>query len=107
MEQALVRRTPYRLSAAGGALLGMGALDLLSTVGALRAGLAVEANPVLAPFAALGLSAFVAAKIALTAGPVLGLEALRRRTRWATWALRVGAVAYPVFYLFAVLRLNG
>lgn len=94
------------LSCAAGVILGASTIDLLSTLAVLRAGIGIEANPILAACLELGMPIFVAAKVLLTACPVLALELLRARSALAGWGLRFVAVAYPVIYLFGVLHVN-
>lgn len=79
---------------------GLCLFDLVSTVLLLRAGIAVEANPLLDFYIrAGGIAAFVAAKALLTIGPLFALELLRRRRpRLVRSVLRLGIALYLITY---------
>lgn len=83
-------------------------LDAIATVWLIAAGLAVEANPLLAFFVTHGgLGAFLAAKLTVSFGPLAALERLRRqRPQFVNTVLRVGLAGYVAVYAAGVWRAN-
>ena len=80
-------------------LFALCTLDMLISVLLFQANLAVEANPLLRPFAEAGAGAFVTVKT-LTFLPAIGyLEWLRRsRPGFAVGLLRCGSIGYAAIY---------
>jgi hypothetical protein len=83
-------------------------VDLASTVVLLGLGVAKEANPVLQPFVAMGIPAFIGAKLLYSIGPLTLLEIIRTwRPNLVKWALRAGVVGYLSTYVIGTLRIHG
>lgn len=89
-------------------LLAIGLADLASTVALTRAGLAREANPVMAWYLVhFGLWAFCAAKTTMLVCPLVILEWVRRiKPYLGLWALRFALAGYLLLYLSVVWRAN-
>jgi hypothetical protein len=74
-------------------------VDTFFTVLLVRLGVAVEANPLLAPFAAAGIGEFVMVKTIFFVPPLAILECLRPfRPRFVQFCLRAGIVGYLLVY---------
>lgn len=87
------------------ALLSM--LDLLVTVLLISAGVAEEANPLMAFFLRFGLGSFCLAKLLLVAVPLLTAEWYRRyNERLVVSTLRFVLAAYVLVYIVGVLYCN-
>jgi hypothetical protein len=83
------------------------AADFASTVWLCCAHDAAEANPLMAFFLARGVLAFAAAKVTLTAGPLLILEWARAmRPRLGTLALNTALLGYVALYGAGLARIN-
>jgi hypothetical protein len=83
-------------------------LDLFSTVVLIRLGLAVEANPILQPFAEMGVVAFIVAKAAFFIPPIAILETLRGvRPAFVRICLRACIVGYIGLYIVGSAGVNG
>jgi hypothetical protein len=83
-------------------------VDTFFTVLLLRLGIAVEANPLLAPFAALGAAPFVLAKSVSFLPPLALLEVLRPlRPGFIQFSLRVGIFGYIAVYIVGSLQIHG
>ncbi|MCC6730653.1 MAG: hypothetical protein IT208_15075 [Chthonomonadales bacterium] len=96
-----------RLAKESWLLVLIGGADLVSTLWLVRAGQAVEANPLMGYFLDRGVLPFVAAKMVLLACPLAVLEvARRRRPRFVTSMLRLGIVLYVGFYSAVVWHTN-
>lgn len=100
-------QTGSKISPEGATLALLCLLDLIVTVWLIRAGIAVEGNPVLGFYLQIGMGAFVASKLLLSLGPVLVLEWLRgRRPRFIRNLLRASILLYLLVYFGGVLLLN-
>jgi hypothetical protein len=87
------------LSREGLLLFTLCTLDMVSSAWLFHAGLAVEANPLLRPFADAGVSQFVLVKCLTYVPAVAYVEWLRRsRPRFAVNLLRWAAVGYTALY---------
>ncbi len=82
-------------------------VDAFWTVLMCRQGLAKEANPIMAFFLAQSVAAFVAFKLASFLPGILAVEYLKFQNRkFATFAVRFGAIAYLALYVVGDLRVN-
>jgi hypothetical protein len=83
------------------------AADMISTIILVRAGRAVEANPILSFFMDRGIGSFFVAKSLLIIAPLFALELLRtRRPIFVKKMLRIGIALYLVSYGIGVIHLN-
>lgn len=81
--------------------------DLLTTLWFLSGGDAIEGNRVMCIYLDHGVWVFIAAKVALVAGPICVLEwARRRKPAYVTRMLRCTIAAYVALYGTGVWRLN-
>jgi len=81
--------------------------DAAWTVLTVRAGLAKEANPLMAFFLAHGIAAFMAFKVVSFTPAVIAAEYLRfSNEQFAKLAVRFGLIAYLGVYVLGDLRLN-
>lgn len=88
-------------------LIGLCLADLISTLCVLSSGDAIEGNPIMSAFLALGVVPFIFAKAALVALPLIILEWARRRSpQFVSSMLRLTIVLYLGFYGAGVWRLN-
>jgi hypothetical protein len=86
---------------------GIALFDLLSTLYLMRAGVVVEANPILAPYAAVSPAAFVVAKVLLTIPQLVLLECIARRyPKIVRHYGRLGIAAYALVYVAGSLLIN-
>ena len=89
------------------AICALCAADLASTLWLCGSHGAAEGNPLMAFFLTKGPTASVAAKSALTVGPLVVLEVVRRkRPRLALLALNTVLFCYIAFYGVGVARVN-
>jgi hypothetical protein len=96
-----------KLTAQTRVLAGLCLADLVSTIILLERFEASEANPLMAWFLGQGLLAFVAAKVALTVGPLVALEWVRsRRRELGRKALNTALAGYVLLYAFGVAKAN-
>ncbi len=96
-----------QFSRQAGLLTAIAAVDLVTTVHVVCMGGGDEANPLMAPLLAMGLGAFVVAKVALTAGPIAILEwARQRRPQFVRRAVNGALAAYVLLYCAGVVRAN-
>lgn len=103
--RALHRRRDLLASTPGliPSILALNVADAVFTVGYVTAGLADEANPLMATLMALHPAAFVAGKLGLT---ILGTTLLwrYRDRRMAQWGL-LGL--FVIYYLLLLFHMNG
>lgn len=86
---------------------GLALLDMLSTLYLMRAGVVVEANPVLAAYASVSPLAFVVAKLLMTVPQLVLLECIARRYPLLVRRYgRLGIAAYALVYVAGSLILN-
>jgi hypothetical protein len=82
-------------------------IDTFSTVVLLKLGIAIEANPILEPFARQGMAIFVLAKSVSFLPPLAILEGLRAvRPDFVKVCLRAGIAGYLLVYLVGSLGLH-
>jgi hypothetical protein len=80
---------------------------MMSTIWLVRAGKAIEANPILVPFMQHGIGTFFVAKSMLFIIPLFSLELLRaKRPLFVRKMLRVGIAAYLISYGIGVVHVN-
>ena len=88
-------------------LAGICIADMLSTMYLVRAGKAVEANPLLIPALNRGLGWFLFVKSIYFVIPLAALEFLRtHRPRFVRLMLRAGIAGYMLIYIVGGIRLN-
>jgi Domain of unknown function (DUF5658) len=81
--------------------------DMVSTVLLVKAGKAVEANPVLIPALRKGVGWFLLVKSIYFVVPLVCLELLRtHRPKFVRTMLRAGITAYIAIYVVGGIRLN-
>lgn len=89
------------------AVAGICLIDLLHTIVLVGTGVAVEANPLLAPIIAHSWLAFALVKAASFMVPLAIIEAIRPlRPHFIRRALRLGAIAYVLVYAISFLNVN-
>ncbi len=88
-------------------LAAISVVDLVSTVVLIAAGMAEEANPLMAYFLQFGLGAFCAAKLLFVIPPILLAEWYRQyNDRLMRSTLRFVTIAYVVIYVMGVAHYN-
>jgi hypothetical protein len=88
-------------------ILAIGLADLITTIIFIQGSSAQEANPLFRRCWEMGLAAFIGAKLAMLAGPLVILEwARRRRPRFTSFALRGAIAAYLVIYGIGCAHVN-
>jgi hypothetical protein len=96
-----------RLSKESILLIGIGSLDLTSTLIWVQNHGAQEANPLFQHYMEMGPIWFAAMKIVMLAAPIFLLEwARRRRPNFTRYASRFAACAYLLMYIVGVSKLN-
>ena len=82
-------------------------VDTFFTVLLIKLGLAVEANPLLAPFAASGIAPFVVAKSLFFLPSLAMVECLRPlRPQFVQFCLRIGIAGYLAIYVLGSLSIH-
>ena len=97
----------FKLSLEAQLLGGLAVLDMLSTLYLMECGVVVEANPVLAPYAAISPLAFAFAKLMMTIPQLVLLEVIARKYPQTVRRYgRLGIIAYALVYIAGGLLLN-
>jgi hypothetical protein len=83
-------------------------LDMFSTILVIKLGMAVEANPILAPFIRQSFLSFALVKSAFFIPPLAILESLRPvRPRFVRLGLRAGIAGYLLVYVLGSIGVHG
>ena len=82
-------------------------VDTFFTILLIKLGIAVEANPLLAPFAAAGVAPFVLVKTACFAPALAILECLRAiKPQFVQLCLRAGIAGYVLVYTLGEIGIH-
>ncbi|MCX8052702.1 MAG: DUF5658 family protein [Armatimonadetes bacterium] len=104
-----MKRRSSRILPANAALVAVGLIDLLTTLIWLRAGIAVEVNPIMAAVLRCGLSAFIGLKLTTLATYLTVMEWYRRRrsAAFARSVARITLASYLAIYAISFAYVNG